>query len=131
MGGGGTKCLFCYKLTLSFFQIISKMPPRTHEECLKLVCAVCANLHGSKATRSVSDVDAALVRKHIFPSYKKDSIWFPQHYITFFSTFRFSSFNVKLGDFGLLWFTGFLKLLFLFGEFPIKFDRSYPCSMLL
>ena len=37
------------------------------------------------------------------------------HYVTFFSTFRFTSFNVKLGDFILLCFTGFLKLLFLFG----------------
>ena len=53
------------------------------------------------------------------------------HYVTFLSTFRFTSFNVKLGVFVLLCFMGFLNLLFLFKVFLIKFHTSYPCSMLL
>ena len=54
------------------------MKPLTHEESLKLVCAVCTNLNGYKAKRTVSEADAALIKRHVFRGYQKDSIWFPQ-----------------------------------------------------
>ena len=50
----------------------------THEECLKKVCAVCTNLHGKKASHSVSDIDAARIKTLIFPAYVKGSVHFPQ-----------------------------------------------------
>ena len=51
---------------------------RSHEECLRLVCAVCTNLHGQKASRGVSESEAQLIKKYVFSEYKKDSLYFPQ-----------------------------------------------------
>ena len=50
----------------------------THEQCLKKVCAVCTNLQGKKANRSVSDIDAGRIKSLIFPAYVKGSLHFPQ-----------------------------------------------------
>ena len=54
------------------------MVVRSHEKCLELVCAVCTNLNGYKAKAAVSDIEVALIQKHVFPGYQKGSIWFPQ-----------------------------------------------------
>ena len=55
------------------------MPPsKSHQECLELVCAVCTNLNGYKAKQAVSDLEVALIQKHVFPAYKKGIPWFPQ-----------------------------------------------------
>ena len=51
---------------------------RSHEECLRLVCAVCTNLNGQKASRGVSGSEAQLIKKYVFSEYKKDSLYFPQ-----------------------------------------------------
>ena len=51
---------------------------RSHEECLRLVCAVCTNLNGQKASRGVSESEAQLIKKYVFSEYKKDSLYFPQ-----------------------------------------------------
>ena len=40
--------------------------PRSHEENIKLVCAVCTNLNGYKAKRSVVDKDIELIKKHMY-----------------------------------------------------------------
>ena len=49
----------------------------SHEDCLKLVCAVCTNLHGKKASRGVSEAEEKLIQKLVFSSYKKESPYFP------------------------------------------------------
>ena len=49
-----------------------------HGDCLKLVCAVCTNLGGQKASRGVSDGNAKVIQEHIFPGYRKGSPSFPQ-----------------------------------------------------
>ena len=55
------------------------MPPTlSHEKCLELVCAVCTNLNGYKAKQVVSEADAALIKKHVFPGFVRGSNWFPQ-----------------------------------------------------
>ena len=51
---------------------------RSHEECLRLVCAECTNLNGQKASRGVSESEAQLIKKYVFSEYKKDSLYFPQ-----------------------------------------------------
>ena len=51
---------------------------RSHEECLRLVCAVCTNLNGQKASRGVSESEAQLIKKHFFSKYKNDSLNFLQ-----------------------------------------------------
>ena len=53
-------------------------PPKTHEECLELVCAVCTNLNGAKASRPVKKSEVNLIKKHVFAGYLEDSIWFPR-----------------------------------------------------
>ena len=49
-----------------------------HDACLRLVCAVCTNLHGKKASRGVSEVEAIKIRKFVFAEYKRESKFFPQ-----------------------------------------------------
>ena len=51
---------------------------KSHEENLKLVCAVCTNLRGKKATRGVSDSEEQDIKKFAFSAYQKGSIYFPQ-----------------------------------------------------
>ena len=51
---------------------------RSYEECLRLVCAVCTNLNGQKASRGVSESEVKLINKYAFSEYKKDSLHFPQ-----------------------------------------------------
>ena len=51
---------------------------RTHEENFKLVCAVCTNLRGKKASRGVSDEEEKDIQKVVFKSYNKCSIYFLQ-----------------------------------------------------
>ena len=53
-------------------------PAKTHEECLKLVCAVCTNLCGHKASRHVQKAEVLLIKKHVFGDYQEDNIWFPR-----------------------------------------------------
>ena len=50
----------------------------SHEECLQLVCAICTNLNGIKADQPVSEADAILIKKYVFPGFQRGSIWFPQ-----------------------------------------------------
>ena len=52
--------------------------PMSHEECLQLVCAICTNLNGIKADQPVSETDAILIKKYVFPGFQRGSIWFPQ-----------------------------------------------------
>ena len=52
--------------------------PRSHEENIKLVCAVCTNLNGYKAKSSVVDKDIELIKKHVFPGFCKNNNWLPQ-----------------------------------------------------
>ena len=51
---------------------------KSHEDCLKLVCAVCTNLHGVKATRGVSDAEEKIIQSFVFSLYQKSSSYFPQ-----------------------------------------------------
>ena len=43
----------------------------THEACLRLVCAVCTNLHGKKAPCGVPVEDAVKIRKFVFAEFKR------------------------------------------------------------
>ena len=43
----------------------------SHEAALKLVCAVCTNLHGRKAVRAVSEIDAVRIKKFAFGGYQR------------------------------------------------------------
>ena len=52
--------------------------PMSHVEALKLVCAVCTNLHGKKAVIEVTEVHMKLIRKFVFAGYQRHSIWLPQ-----------------------------------------------------
>lgn len=55
------------------------MPPaKSHQQCLELVCAVCTNLNGYKAKQAVSDIEVALIQRHVFPAYQKGNLFFPQ-----------------------------------------------------
>ena len=49
-----------------------------HDDCLKLVCAVCTNLSGQKASRGVSDSEEKIIQENIFPSYRKGNPCFLQ-----------------------------------------------------
>ena len=51
---------------------------KTHEECLELVCAVCTNLRGNKASRPVKKSEVILIKKHVYEDYQKESIWCPR-----------------------------------------------------
>ena len=49
-----------------------KMPKEAfedHEECRKLICAICLSESGQKCTRTVSDKEIELIREHISASY--------------------------------------------------------------
>ena len=50
----------------------------THEDCVKLVCAVCTNLHGKKASRGVSEEDTRIIQKFIYAGYRRDCPSLPQ-----------------------------------------------------
>ena len=50
----------------------------SHEAALKLVCAVCTNLHGRKAARTVTETDAVRIEKFVFGGYQRGSTVFPQ-----------------------------------------------------
>ena len=52
--------------------------PKTHEDCLKLVCAVCTNLGGYKAKRGISVLDESRIQKFVFAGFSKASIYSPQ-----------------------------------------------------
>ena len=58
--------------------MVGGSPVKTHEECTNLICAVCTNLHGSKAQRTISSGQALMVKKHVFPSYIKGNLSLPQ-----------------------------------------------------
>ena len=60
--------------------IIFQMPKNrlSHDDCLKLVCAVCTNLHGMKANRGVSEAEAIRIQKFVFKKYQRNSPHFPQ-----------------------------------------------------
>ena len=45
------------------FQMV---PPLSHKEALRKVCAVCTNLNGEKACREVTEQQAELIRSHVF-----------------------------------------------------------------
>ena len=51
---------------------------RSHEECIRLVCAVCTNLNSQNDSRDVSESEVQLIKKYIFSEYMKDSLYFPQ-----------------------------------------------------
>jgi len=50
----------------------------SHDACLRLVCAVCTNLHGRKASCGVSEKEAESIRKFVFAEFKRESKLFPQ-----------------------------------------------------
>ena len=50
----------------------------THEDCVKLVCAVCTNLHGKKASRGVSEEETRIIQKFIYAGYRRDCPSSPQ-----------------------------------------------------
>ena len=45
-------------------RMVGGTPAKTHEECINLICAVCTNLHGSKAQHIVASAEAQLIKGH-------------------------------------------------------------------
>ena len=50
----------------------------SHEDALKLVCAVCCNLRGKKPTRGVSDQEEKNIQPFVFLGYSRGSPFYPQ-----------------------------------------------------
>ena len=53
-------------------------PSLSHEDALKLVCAVCCNLRGKKPTRGVSDKEEENIQTFVFSGYRRGSPFYPQ-----------------------------------------------------
>ena len=58
--------------------MVGATPAKSHIECLHLVCAVCTNLNGTKAERTVTSNEELLIKKHVFTNFRKGSFWLPQ-----------------------------------------------------
>ena len=53
---------------------VTDMPkPLTHKDALKLVCAVCVNLRGTKAKRGISAMDESRIQKFVFSGFHRAS----------------------------------------------------------
>ena len=51
---------------------------RSHIENLELVCAVFHKLDWPQSQKTLSDIEVALIQKHVFPGYHMGSMWVPQ-----------------------------------------------------
>ena len=51
---------------------------KSHEDCLKLVCAVCPNMRGKKASCEVCEADETRIRQFVFGEYSLSSNHFPK-----------------------------------------------------
>ena len=62
----------------NFFAVTDVPKPLTHKDALKLVCAVCVNLRGTKAKRGISALDESRIQKFVFSGFQRASPYSPQ-----------------------------------------------------
>ena len=58
--------------------MVGPTPAKSHEECLKSVCAVCTGLNGQRAQRPIKPHEVLIVQKYIYTKYEHGSLECPQ-----------------------------------------------------
>ena len=58
--------------------MVGPTPAKSHEVCLKSVCAVCTGLNGQRAQRPIKPYEVLIVQKYIYIKYKHGSQECPQ-----------------------------------------------------